>query len=215
MAPRASTVPQGGSALDRLGTAGKLIFALLLLGVGAAGYFVLFYADVDSAIAAENTKSGKLRQDLAKAEQSREAYQKDLDDKTKCSQLEAEQKKILPDDSETAAFLAALQQTATSAGVDLVNWSPLDEVPQEFYAKVPMKLMLRGKYHQVMRFFHGVGQLDRIINVENIQLKVRKTGVEATEVEVECMATAFRSGGQKAAAQAAGAANPGRAGGGH
>ena len=39
---------------------------------------------------------------------------------------------------------------------------------QKFFARVPMKLTLPGKFHQIAKFFYGVGQLDRIINIENI-----------------------------------------------
>jgi type IV pilus assembly protein PilO len=45
-----------------------------------------------------------------------------------------------------------------------------------------------------VKFFYGVGQLDRIINIENIQIKKpSKTRGEEVEVEVECLATAFRA----------------------
>ncbi len=64
---------------------------------------------------------------------------------------------------------------------------------EEFYAKVPMKLTLIGKFHQVAKFFHGVGQLDRIINVEDIRIKNPKVTGDEVQVEVECLATAFRS----------------------
>ena len=85
---------------------------------------------------------------------------------------------------------------ATIAGVNLTSWSPLDESVGEFYAKVPMKLTLAGKFHQVAKFFHGVGQLDRIINIENIQAKVAAVAAKnADEVDivVDCLATAFRA----------------------
>ena len=56
-----------------------------------------------------------------------------------------------------------------------------------------MKLTLSGKFHQVAKFFHGVGQLDRIINLEEVQIKEPKVVGTDVEVEVECLATAFRA----------------------
>src|SRR6185436_13001928 len=76
---------------------------------------------------------------------------------------------------------------------NLTSWSPTEEVTEEFYAKVPMKLTLIGKFHQVTKFFHGVGQLDRIINVEDIKIRSPKTTGDEVQVEVECLTTAFRS----------------------
>ena len=53
---------------------------------------------------------------------------------------------ILPDESETPAFLSALQSVATVAGVNLTSWTPQEELPFEYFAKVPMKLTIRGKF---------------------------------------------------------------------
>ncbi len=93
---------------------------------------------------------------------------------------------------------------ATISGIRLTSWTPLDEEPKEFYAKVPMQLALEGKFHQVAKFFYGVGQVDRIINMENIVIEVLPVkaasgneqlspGEETIRVEVECLATAFRA----------------------
>jgi type IV pilus assembly protein PilO len=191
MAPK-PTPAQAGSTLDRLPPIAKFGVGALFVLLVCVLYFVGFYADVASAIDGAIQREQALQADLGKAQASKEAYQKDLDEKTRREQLSREQKKILPDDSETPAFLSAIQSVATISGVNLTSWSPTEEIPQEFFAKVPMKLTLSGKFHQVAKFFFGVGQLDRIINVENIQIKRKKSGDEV-EVDVECLATAFRA----------------------
>jgi type IV pilus assembly protein PilO len=201
MAPRA----QKPSALERMGVAAKVGVTMIAMAVAVGVYLILFYTDVDGQISATIQKTGTLRGELTAAQDAQAAYQKDFDEKAKCEKLEDVQKKILPDEGETAAFLAAIQGVATTAGVTLTSWSPLDESPAEFYSRVPMKLSLRGRFHQMARFFHGVGQLDRVINVENISMSSK--GADGGEVEVDCLATAFRAlGGKK------GSANPNRGG---
>lgn len=193
-APKPSAAAQGGSTLDRLPPIAKAgVGALFVVLVGLL-YFVVFYSDVDNDLSTAKTKQSSLQSDLAKAQTSKEEYQKDLDEKTRREQTAREQKKILPDDPEMPAFLSALQGVATISGVNLTSWSPTDEAPAEFYAKVPMKVTLKGRFHQVVKFFHGVGQLDRIINIENILIKTPKTTESGeVDVDVECLATAFRS----------------------
>jgi type IV pilus assembly protein PilO len=183
-----------GSALDRLSPVGKFGLGMLFVVLFAALYYVVFYDEVATKYDAEKNKEAGLGEDLDRAKQSRELYQKDLDEKARREQLALQQKKILPDDPETPAFLSGLQSVATIAGVNLTSWSPMEESRQEFFAKIPMKLTLKGKFHQVVKFFHGVGQLDRIINLEDIKLKTTtKLQPEEVEVDVECLATAFRS----------------------
>ena len=186
----------GGSSLDRLHPAGKVGLAALFVVLIGALYFMAFYDDLSTQITAAKQREAALRAELTRAQASKEAYQKDLDEKVRREQLGHEQKKILPDDPETPAFLSALQGSALMAGVSLTSWSPTEEVPQEFYAKVPMKLTLGGSFHQVAKFFHSVGQLDRIINMENIHMKSiepKEKTVAPAEVNVECLATAFRT----------------------
>lgn len=199
MAPKAPAA--SGSTLDRLPLAGKIGVGLLFMALVGALFFVFVYEDLSNELQQAKRREVVLQGELRTAQAAKEAYQKDRDEKIR-SEARAEQtKKVLPDDPETPAFLASLQQTATVAGINLTSWAPVDEVPQEFFAKVPMKLTLTGRFHQVARFFFGVGQLDRIINMEDIQMKiVSKTGsgtvkdqMPEPEVNVECLATAFRA----------------------
>ena len=189
MATARSNAPAQGSTLDRLPPIAKVGVGFLFAVLIGLLYFVVFYSDVDNDLTQSRQLEARLKTQLVDAKRSREEYQRDADEKTRREQQAREQKKILPDDPETPTFLSAIQDVATVSGINLTSWSPTEEVPMEFYAKVPMKLTLSGKFHQVAKFFYGVGQLDRIINVEDIRIKKSKTD----EVEVECLATAFRA----------------------
>ena len=192
-----------GSVLDRLSLPGKIAVGFILVLMVGAAYFVLFYGDVESSIASQRRVLVAKGDELQRAKEARAAYNKDLAEKSRREQLARKQKKILPDKSESPAFLSTLQTVATVSGVKLTSWKPLDEQPAAFYAKVPMELKLRGRYHQIAKFFYGIGQVDRIINMENIAVKLpskarlksheEDTVDEGIEVEVECLATAFRA----------------------
>lgn len=67
-----------------------------------------------------------------------------------------------------------------------------------------MRLTLMGKFHQVAKFFYGVGQLDRIINIENISLVNPKTQGTELLIKVDCLATAFHTIATPPAAKPAG-----------
>ena len=199
----------GGSGLESLSLPGKLAVGVILALMVGAAYFVVFYGDVESNISSQQQLLEAKKNELVQAKEADKAYNKDLTELERRKQLARKQKKILPDDSETPAFLSTLQTVATISGVKLASWSPQDELTETFYAKVPMELKLSGKFHQVAKFFHQIGQVDRIINMENIVIKVdlkdaaekakaqaeSSSGVaeETVNVEVQCLATAFRS----------------------
>ncbi len=197
------------SALARLPFLAKFgIGAGLLVLVGVA-YFVVFYGEMASSITAAQGKERQLRADLTTEREKEFAYQKDLAELTDRQQRQLELQKVLPQTTEGPAFLSSLQTVANVSGVSLSGWTPQEEIPEEFYARVPMKLELSGRYHQVAKFFYGVGQLDRIINMENISATDPKQEGEEVQVKVEVLATAFRALGDGKKTDKRGAAQQG------
>ena len=181
------------SALARLPGAAKVGIAAALLVLVGVAYFVVFFGDLASSIKAAQGKERQLRTDLAEARKNEFAYQKDLAELTDRQQRARELEKILPKSTEYPSFLSSVQTVANVSGITLTAWTPQEEAPDQFYSRVPMKLELSGRFHQVAKFFYGVGQLDRIINMENISL-TNPTIKEADEVvvKVDVLATAFR-----------------------
>jgi type IV pilus assembly protein PilO len=184
---------RGDSVLAKLPAPAKLGIGVLLIGLIGVAYFVVFYGDLASSITTEKGKEEKLRADLSAARKNEFSYQQDLAELSDRQQRQRELVKILPTETEYPAFLSAVQNVANVSGIGLTAWSPLPEVPDQFYSRVPMKLELRGRYHQVAKFFYGVGQLDRVINMENISLTEPKPEGEDIVVKVEALATAFRA----------------------
>jgi type IV pilus assembly protein PilO len=189
------------SALAKLPTIAKIGVGMALLTLTGIAYYVVFYGDVQSAIGAAKSKERQLQGELSEARKAEFAYQKDRAELTDRQQRQRELNKVLPPTSEYPSFLSSVQNVANVAGVELSAWTPSPEVVEQFYARVPMKLELVGRYHQVAKFFYGVGQLDRIINLENVSLSKPEIRGEDVLVKVEALATAFRAVNEKDTAQ--------------
>ena len=170
---------------------GKSLVGFLMVALTAILYYVVWYGDVSDAIDKQKKQESALSTELAQAQQTAFEYHKDLAELTERQQRQRELNKILPEKTEYPAFLSALQGVANVAGISLQGWSPQEEVVQKFFARVPMKLTIVGKFHQIAKFFYGVGQLDRIINIENISLKEPKLVGDDINLKVDCLATAF------------------------
>jgi type IV pilus assembly protein PilO len=171
----------------------KVGVGALLTVLVAVAYFVLFYDEISEAIAKQKREEQSFRSELSRVKQAEFEYHKDLAELTERQQRQRDLNKILPETTEYPAFLSALQGVANISGVALQAWTPQDEVLQKFFARVPMHLTLQGKFHQMAKFFYGVGQLDRIINVENISLSQPKTQNDELVLKVDCLATAFHT----------------------
>jgi type IV pilus assembly protein PilO len=180
-------------ALDKVTLPAKVLVGVLFSVLLGAAYYLMFYEDLSSRIDAAHNDESRLQRDLADARQVEKAYQRDLAELTDRQQRQNQLAKVLPSTTEYPAFLSALQTVANVSGVSLTSWSPEPERIEQFYARVPMNLTLEGRFHHVAKFFYGVGQLDRIINMENISVMSPVATDKDIIVKVTALATAFRT----------------------
>ena len=181
------------SALSRLNLAAKIGIGTALVVLAGVVYFVVFYGDLATSISAEHGRERNLHQELDDARKAQRAYQLDLAELTDRQQRQRELSKVLPATTEYPAFLSSIQAVANVAGINLAAWTPQDEAADQFYARVPMRLELDGRFHQVAKFFYNVGQLDRIINIENISMTEPHMKGDEVMLHVSALATAFHS----------------------
>jgi len=166
-----------------------LLFALL----PAIAYYVIFHTEIEDEITSAQGRHANLLGELESARRNEEAYRVDVEDLNRRQRNKAELMKVLPESAEYHAFLSSIQTVANLVGVELVGWTPREEVPEQFYARVPMQLELRGRFHQLAKFFYNVGQSERIINMENISIREPKMRDGDVYVSVSVLATAFHA----------------------
>jgi len=77
---------------------------------------------------------------------------------------------VLPKASEIPSFIDSIHTQATLAGLEIVSFTPMPEQPQDVYARIPVAMEVAGSYHQIARFAKVVGELKRIVNIENLEL---------------------------------------------
>jgi type IV pilus assembly protein PilO len=188
------------------------------IGVGAGvvavlffAYWFIFYSDVASKIEGAVRQKRGLRDELAKQQQAQATYFADRGELALREQRARELNKVLPPEAQEDAFLSSVQQASNAAGIDLKGYTPLDEVNKDFYAKVPMRLDMTGKFHQIAKFAYELGKMDRIINVENIELSSPTLQGDEIVLKARCLATAFHAVQAKEAPR--GAAAPAKPGG--
>ncbi len=104
--------------------------------------------------------------------------------------------KLLPNRSEIPSLLQKISSLAKKSGLDILKFHPKPEVPQDFYARVPVQLQLQGSYNEITNFFDAVGKLSRIVNIDNFSFKIdssRKNAASKKKVlSATCVATTFR-----------------------
>ena len=178
----------------QIGTGIKLGGGFAVLAVIAVGYYAFSYTDLANAIKTSKDKYAQLQVDDSNA---REAFTLYTIDSNKLEEKKAKSRefnKALPEQSDVAAYVSSLNQQAEIAGLKLRVIQPQDEQPQPFYTRVPVQLQVQGRFHQIAKFFAGIGRLDRIVNVENITLTNPKVGDnDETTLSTSCLTTTFHA----------------------
>ena len=104
-----------------------------------------------------------------------------------------QQVRALPGDAEISSFLESLNTQAELVGLEIFSVKPRKEEPSKYYARIPVELKLTGTYYQLAKFFYLVGNLDRIINIEDITLEIKSFEESNAVLTAGVLATTFRA----------------------
>jgi len=181
------------SALSKVPLPGKIGIGVALSAAVLFAYWFIFYSDVASKIVGAERQKTALRDQLAAQQQAQATYFADRGELALREQRARELNKVLPADAEEDEFLSSVQQASNVAGIDLEGYAPVGEVPMAYYAKIPMKIDIKGKFHQIAKFAYELGKVDRVINVENIELTDPTVIGDEVVLKAKCLATAFHA----------------------
>lgn len=98
----------------------------------------------------------------------------------------------LPDQKEIPDLLSSISNLARDSGLDILAFRQKPETYQDFYAEVPVDMVVRGTFPQVTAFVDDVGRLDRIVNASDITIKEPKVVDEAIVLQASLQITTFR-----------------------
>src|SRR5499427_8405518 len=161
------------SVVQRLGV------LVLVAAIFWVGFYYMYLKDemqknddLKAKITAKNAENEQLRQFQPLLEQIKRqmAIQE---------QQIARQKKVVPDDKDADQFIRLLHDTAATSGIEIRRYTAMPSQNREFYSEVPFAIDIDGPYYSVLTFFQRVAELERIVNVSNMQMGNTKSGSAA------------------------------------
>ncbi len=171
---------------QKLAALGGIILAILLLD-----YFFVYAPNADQI--------SKLTQGIESDRAARDKKKKDAANipklKEQMAQLDGRLKEAvaqLPDRKEIPDLLSTISSKVKESGLEIMVFRPRGENIQEFYAEIPVDIVVRGGFHNVVTFFDEVGRMNRLVNISNIELKNPKAGDGQVMLDGSTMATTYR-----------------------
>lgn len=167
-----------------------VVGVLLVLGIG---YYVLIHGSISSDLDSAQAQKKQLQDQIREAERREKQYLELTQELANRETADRQNRRILPENAEIAAFLQDLNRVAELSGLTINLVEPRPEQRQELYTKIPVVLALRGRFHQLTKFLYNVSKLDRAISMENIRMTA-PTLLPSGEVvvNVDVRATTFR-----------------------
>ena len=160
-----------------LGARAGVLFVAAAM-IGAAYYYVYF----NPLYQANQQLATRLNDKKAENDRLRLFEPKLAEENRKMAILQQQleiQKRIVPEDKDADQFIKLLHDTAATSGIDIRRYTALPVNNREFYSEVPFAIDIDGPYYSVLNFFQRVAELERIVNISNMQMANMKNGSAA------------------------------------
>ncbi len=155
-------------------------------------YFYFFYSKGVQQIKVLKDEQKTVEHKLAKTRQL-EKKLPELKEKIKILEEQlAQVRKELPSEREIPYFLKTISEQGKKAGLEFLLFQPEQEVEMDFYAKVPVKIEVKGSFHNAMTFFDKVRHLPRIVDIEKIRMQVQRGKAGKTTLTTFCYAATYK-----------------------
>jgi type IV pilus assembly protein PilO len=158
-----------------------LVLLAILVGIPVAGFFADTRGQID-----------ELERGQAEEQKNKQQY---LDKKKQAVNLDLHRQQLkeidtqfgallrqLPDKSQMDALLVDINQAGLGRGLQFELFKPApQEQTREFYAELPIQVKVTGTYHDMGAFASDVGQLSRIVTLNDVKIESTKDGLLAME----------------------------------
>ena len=180
----------------KLPTQKKVLILVVLLCVIAGLYLYAFFIPRQDELKVAKGELDKFRKELIVSKDITRDLQKF---KEQVERLNEELKNALtqlPNEKEIPEILKNISSLGKESNLEFTLFRPKPEEPQQFYAKVPIDLVVLGSYHNTGVFFDKVSKLPRIINVVDFNMTRAKDIKGKNEPEIlvktSCMINTYR-----------------------
>lgn len=176
-----------------------------------AGTYFLSISDAITTIAGLDEQLATQQTKLVELEQKAQHRTQFLREVERLKQRLREAEEQLPKQAEIPKVLRDIDYEAKQAGLRVDRFEPQGEAQQGDFAAVPLKMTVRGNYHEIAVFLDRLSKMPRIVNVNDLNMTVPTLENKKIVVASSYTATTYRFLEREEAPKAAGPAAAGDA----
>jgi len=148
----------------------KVLIGILVYILIFMAFHILINKRLKTQIEDAHRRTGELIEERDKTRriaENKDQFQRDVE---KLNEELSRALKELPNEREIPGLLRNISHLGRKNGLEFLLFQPLPEVRRDFYAEVPVEIVVTGTYHEVALFFDRVGKLPRIVNIRNVKM---------------------------------------------
>src|SRR5690606_1420136 len=172
--------------------AAAIVAAIVLI---TAGVWFGSIKKLDETITAQERKVSQLKSQLAEKTAAANNLNELIREMEMLEIKPSEALAELPESKDIDELLAQFHDIGRRVGPEIRTVEPLAERAEpsaDFVRALPVKLVVKGNFHEVALFLQEVSNLRRIVNVSNLKLDKPELRNEKVVVGTEFVATAYR-----------------------
>ena len=165
--------------------------ALLVVLIGVGTYF-LSVSDSIAKIEQHDQKLEQQEAELLKLQQQAQHRTQFMREVERLKQRLREAEEQLPKQAEIPKVLRDIDYEAKQAGLRVDRFEPQSEQVQGDFAAVPLKMTVRGNYHEIAVFLDRLSKMPRIVNVTDLNMTAPNVENKKIVVASSYTATTYR-----------------------
>jgi len=169
-----------------------LFVALFFVVAVGAGFYFLVYDKQMPRLERAQLEEQELRASFEQKQKKAanfDAYRAQLDEIERSFGTMLRQ---LPGKTEIPNLLVDISQTGLAAGLQEELFQPSAEIQKDFYAEKPIKIRLKGSYHEFGKFVSDIAALPRIVTLHNVEITPENPQGPADELVMNVTAKTYR-----------------------
>lgn len=174
-----------------------LVFHLFFIGlfwvlVSVAGYYFLVHKPQMPLLEKAQREEQELRASFEEKQRKAANFDRYKQQLAEIERSFGTMLRQLPGKTEIPNLLVDISQTGLGAGLQEELFQPMDEVRKDFYAEKPIKIRLKGSYHEFGRFVSDIAALPRIVTLHDIEIGPASKDAAPDELVLNVTAKTYR-----------------------
>lgn len=175
----------------------KTLVLFLMMAAIFALYFMGLHSPMISDIETANDDLRELQQTKESLEEKSQQVEQMREDLQKIDRELGEAQRALPESRDIVDVLQRIYSNAQSAGLTIETFQRDDEEQAEDVVEVPVDMEMVGTFEQVAEFFFAVGDMRRIITIEDVTMQREEGELEEDgTLRVTARATTYYAAGE-------------------